>query len=76
MDSLSPLKPGTPVNKGDIVGSSGNTGKTGDGKSYTPHVHYETRKKGVGDYPDNVTQPKQEDLDYLDKHFTDLRGCK
>ena len=72
---LSPLKPGTPVNKGEQIGLSGNTGRTGDGLDYKPHVHYETRKRGGGIYPENVTNPKQEDLDYLDKHFIDLLRC-
>jgi murein DD-endopeptidase MepM/ murein hydrolase activator NlpD len=63
------------VEKGDHIGNSGNSGDTSDGKPYGPHLHYETRDKNGGKYPDNVTQPKQEDLDYLDKQFIDRYDC-
>ncbi len=68
------------VNKGDVIGNSGNSGQASNGKPYKPHLHYETRDKnkygrGEDGWKDAVTQPKQEDLDYLDKHFIDLLGC-
>ena len=70
------MKPGEDmVEKGDHIGNSGNSGDTSDGKPYGPHLHYETRDKNGGKYPDNVTQPKQEDLDYLDKQFIDRYDC-
>ena len=76
MESQSELKEGEAVKKGETIGYSGNTGSPDPNNPYGPHVHYETRDKNGGKYPDNVTQPKQEDIDYLDKHFTDIRGCK
>jgi len=78
LDSLSNLKPGEDmVEKGDHIGNSGNSGDTSDGKPYAPHLHYETRDSKIpGNWKDKVVDPKQEDLDYLDKQFIDLLGCK
>ena len=81
MESPSPLSKGSKVTQGQEVGLSGNSGKTSDGVPYNPHVHYETRDKskygpGEDGWKEGVTEPKQEDLDYLDKQFTDIHGCR
>ena len=42
------VKPGQKVSRGDLIGASGNTGK-----STGPHVHYEVRLRGVPQNPVN-----------------------
>lgn len=72
LQELSYLPNGSKVNKGDVIGYSGNTGS----RTTNPHVHYETRNsKKEGSWQEKVIDPDQKDIDYLDKHFTDLHGC-